>query len=66
MDYSPELYSKLSEDQSIRQILVTDAIDHPSLENNPKFKIMSMAEIFGTAIQIIMTGGSIDKLVNRR
>lgn len=63
--FSDDCIEKLSENQSIRQILVTDTIHHP-LEDNPKFKIMSMAEIFATAIQIIMTGGSIDKLVNRR
>ena len=64
--FSDNCIAKLNEHQGIRQILVTDTIHHPLLEDNPKFKIMSMAEIFGTAIQIIMTGGSIDKLVNRR
>lgn len=62
--FSGDCINKLSENPHIQQIFVTDTVHH-SLEDNPKFKIMSMAEIFGTAIQIIISGGSIDKLVNR-
>ncbi len=63
--FSGDCIHKLSDNPHIQQIMVTDTIHH-QLEDNPKFKIKSMAEIFGTAIQIIMTGGSIDKLVNRK
>jgi len=63
--FSGDCIDQLSENDNIKQILVTDTIHH-QLEEYPKFKIMSMAEVFGTAIQIIMTGGSIDKLVNRK
>jgi ribose-phosphate pyrophosphokinase len=63
--FSDDCTSKLSENPYIEQIIVTDTIHH-QLEGNPKFTILSMAEIFGTAIQIITEGGSIDKLVNRK
>lgn len=63
--FSGDCIKKLNNNPHIRQIAVTDTIHH-HLEDNPKFKILSMAEIFGTAIQIITTGGSIDKLVNRK
>lgn len=63
--FSDDCIQKLSENPYIERIMVTDTIHH-SLADNPKFTIMSMAEIFGTAIQIIISGGSIDKLVNRK
>lgn len=63
--FSDDCISKLSDNENIEKVIVTDTIHH-DIQNNPKFSVMSMAEIFGTAIRIIEEGGSIDKLVNRK
>ncbi len=62
--FSDDCVTKLTDHPNIAQVIVTDTIRH-DLEGYPKFAIMSMAEMFGTAIQIISRGGSIDTLINR-
>ncbi len=62
--FSDHCIDKLNENPYIKQIIVTDTIQH-NLEAYPKFTTLSMSRIFATAIQIITNGGSIDMLVNR-
>jgi ribose-phosphate pyrophosphokinase len=63
--FSDDCVTKLTDHPNIEHVIVTDTIQH-DLEHYPKFSVLSMAEIFGTAIQIISGGGSIDKLINRQ
>ncbi|PZD95342.1 ribose-phosphate diphosphokinase [Paenibacillus sambharensis] len=62
---SDDCVTKLTDNSNIEHVMISDTIEH-DLEGYPKFSILSMAEIFGTAVQIIAEGGSIDKLVNRK
>jgi ribose-phosphate pyrophosphokinase len=63
--FSDDCVTKLTEHPNIERVIVTDTIQH-DLESQSKFSVLSMAEIFGTAVQIISDGGSIDKLINRQ
>ncbi|CAM4400822.1 ribose-phosphate diphosphokinase [Paenibacillus tarimensis] len=62
---SDDCATKLTNSPNIERVIISDTIQH-DLEGYPKFSILGMAEIFGTAVQIIAEGGSIDKLVNRK